>query len=150
MSGNWHCFRTNDATLQTCDSSRWDSSPPPAPPLPSPPQRTPRIIHGTQSHVNAQDVCLREEVLGRDIWIGRGGGGWKGWRTAEERRRKISDSNVFRSTAVRLVVLISLCNRGSMPLARLREGRKEKKRTEKEKKKTTGRSVLRSGTKSPM
>lgn len=32
---------------------------------------------------------------------------------------EISDSNVFGSTAARLLVLISRCNCGSMPLARL-------------------------------
>lgn len=43
-------------------------------------------------------------------------------------RGEISDSNVFRWTAARLVVLISHCNCGSMPLVGLQGGRKEMER----------------------
>lgn len=46
----------------------------------------------------------------------------------EADRREISDSNVFRWTAAQLVVLISHCNCGSMPLVGLQGERKEKKR----------------------
>lgn len=98
-----------------------------------------------------QDVCVRggaarEEVLRRDIWIGWGEGGGQdgteGKDVAEKRkderreadRREISDSNVFRWTAARLVVLICHCNCGSMPLAGLQRGRKEKQRKEKKRK----------------
>lgn len=45
----------------------------------------------------------------------------------------VSDSNVFWSTAARLLVLISRCDCGSMPLATLWEGRKEKKKNRKQK-----------------
>lgn len=52
----------------------------------------------------------------------------------EADRREISDSNVFRWTAARLVVLISNCNCWSMPLAGCREEGKKSKQKKRKKK----------------